>query len=153
MTLTDGVLLLFIIALLSGLLFEQVMTGWLKGETLLKVALLRTKALDGSLFIVLVAILLVNNMLNQGTALTSGLLSLLLLCSLYLVWFRRPLLLFKTEGFWLGALFIPYSRIRQLDLSQDGVLVVGLERRQLMIRVRSIEDLEQIYQTLVATRA
>ncbi len=153
MSLTDTVLLLFTLVLIGWLLFEQILTGFLKGKTLLKVSLLRRKSTDSVIFIVLVAILLYNNISSQGSPLTAWLLSLLLLTGVYLAWMRRPLLLLKPHGLWYGALFIPYSRIRQLNLSEDGVLVVGLEARNLLIRARDIDDLEHICRTLNTTRA
>ena len=152
MSLTDAAILLFTVCLMGWLLFEQVITGWLKGKTLLRVSLLRAKATDSMIFIVLVAILLYNNVASAGSPLTNWLLSLLLLCGIYLAWLRRPLLLFKPEGFWYGAIYIPYSRIQQLNLSEDGVLVAGLGERNLLIRVRDINDLEQIYHTLSTLR-
>lgn len=151
MSLTEVVLLLFVVCLMGWLLFDEVVTGWLKGPTTLKVGLLRGKRIDGAIFIGLVAILLYNNIHNQGSALTNWLLSVLLLAGVYFVWLRRPMLLFKPEGFWYSSLFIPYSRIQKMNLSEDGVLVIGLESRNLLIRVRNIDDLEQIYRTMVAT--
>ncbi|EAP0417801.1 hypothetical protein DLG75_18675, partial [Salmonella enterica] len=34
-------------------------------------------------------------------------------------------------------------------LSEDGVLVMQLEQRRLLIRVRNIDDLEKIYKLLI----
>ncbi len=150
MSLTDAVLLLFSVCLIGWLVFDEIVTGWLKGPTTLKVSLLRGKRIDGSVFIGLVAILLYNNIHDQGAALTNWLLSLLLLSAVYLVWLRRPMLLLKPEGFWFSSLFIPYTRIQKINLSEDGVLVIGVESRNLLIRVRNIDDLEQIYRTMVA---
>ncbi len=153
MSLTDAAILLFTVCLMGWLLFEQVITGWLKGKTLLRVSLLRTKATDSTIFIVLVGILLYNNVVSAGSPLTTWLLSLLLLCGVYLAWVRRPVLLFKPAGLWYGAVYIAYSRIQQLNLSEDGVLVVGLGERNLLIRVRDIDSLQKIYHTLSTLRA
>ncbi|ARU93095.1 DUF986 family protein [Tatumella citrea] len=151
MSLTEGILLLFAVCLTGWLLFDEVVTGWLKGPTTLKVGLLRGKRIDGTIFIGLVAILLYNNINHQGSALTNWLLSVLLLAGVYMIWLRRPMLLFKPDGFWFSSLYIPYSRIQKINLSEDGVLVISLESRNLLIRVRNIDDLEQIYRTMVAT--
>ncbi|ECE2842282.1 DUF986 family protein, partial [Salmonella enterica] len=35
------------------------------------------------------------------------------------------------------------------ELSEDGVLVMQLEQRRLLIRVRNIDDLEKIYKLLI----
>ncbi|EBJ2461712.1 DUF986 family protein, partial [Salmonella enterica] len=36
-----------------------------------------------------------------------------------------------------------------MNLSEDGVLVMQLEQRRLLIRVRNIDDLEKIYKLLI----
>ncbi|MDP1075128.1 DUF986 family protein, partial [Klebsiella pneumoniae] len=47
---------------------------------------------------------------------------------------------------------IEYQRIKEMNLSEDGVLVMQLEQRRLLIRVRNIDDLEKIYKLLVSTQ-
>ncbi|KNS20835.1 DUF986 family protein, partial [Salmonella enterica] len=42
-----------------------------------------------------------------------------------------------------------YNRIKEMNLSEDGVLVMQLEQRRLLIRVRNIDDLEKIYKLLI----
>ncbi|EDW1221711.1 DUF986 family protein, partial [Salmonella enterica subsp. enterica] len=44
---------------------------------------------------------------------------------------------------------IEYNRIKEMNLSEDGVLVMQLEQRRLLIRVRNIDDLEKIYKILI----
>lgn len=39
-----------------------------------------------------------------------------------------------------------------MNLSEDGVLVMQLEQRRLLIRVRNIDDTEKIYKLLVSTQ-
>ncbi|RDT62917.1 DUF986 family protein, partial [Klebsiella pneumoniae] len=41
---------------------------------------------------------------------------------------------------------------KEMNLSEDGVLVMQLEQRRLLIRVRNIDDLEKIYKLLVKTQ-
>lgn len=36
-----------------------------------------------------------------------------------------------------------------MNLSEDGVLVMQLEQRRLLVRVKNIDDLEKIYKLLV----
>ncbi|ELL92508.1 hypothetical protein SEE30663_08161 [Salmonella enterica subsp. enterica serovar Enteritidis str. SE30663] len=36
-----------------------------------------------------------------------------------------------------------------MNLSEDGVLVMQLEQRRLLIRVRNIDNLEKIYKLLI----
>ncbi|MGX9915614.1 DUF986 family protein, partial [Enterobacter hormaechei subsp. hoffmannii] len=39
-----------------------------------------------------------------------------------------------------------------MNLSEDGVLVMQLEQRRLLIRVKNIDDLEKIYKLLLKTQ-
>jgi len=39
-----------------------------------------------------------------------------------------------------------------MNLSEDGVLVLQLEQRRLLIRVKNIDDLERIYKLMVVTQ-
>ncbi|EBF1764572.1 DUF986 family protein, partial [Salmonella enterica] len=41
------------------------------------------------------------------------------------------------------------NRIKEMNLSEDGVLVMQLEQRRLLIRVRNIDNLEKIYKLLI----
>ncbi|MDU2882773.1 MAG: DUF986 family protein, partial [Enterobacter sp.] len=41
---------------------------------------------------------------------------------------------------------------KEMNLSEDGVLVMQLEQRRLLIRVKNIDDLEKIYKLLVKTQ-
>ena len=44
------------------------------------------------------------------------------------------------------------NRIKEMNLSEDGVLVMQLEQRRLLIRVKNIDDLEKIYKLLLKTQ-
>ncbi|WP_142976633.1 DUF986 family protein, partial [Enterobacter hormaechei] len=48
--------------------------------------------------------------------------------------------------------WIEYNRIKEMNLSGDGVLVMQLEQRRLLIRVKNIDDLEKIYKVLLKTQ-
>ena len=71
---------------------------------------------------------------------------------LYLFWIRSPKIIFKQQGFFFANIWIEYQRIKEMNLSEDGVLVMQLEQRRLLIRVRNIDDLEKIYKLLVSTQ-
>lgn len=152
MTLTDVVLIVFIILMLAWAIFDEFVMDKLHGKTLLRVGLLRRNRIDGSIFVFLVAILIYNNVTTQGTLLTTWLLGGLMLLAIYLSWIRRPKLLLKSDGFFFANIWILYSRIKQMNLSEDGVLVVQLENRPLFIRVKDIDDLEKIYKVLIKTQ-
>lgn len=149
MTLTDVVLLVFIVLLLGWAIYDEFIMNKLKGKTLLKITLLRRNRIDSSIFVGLVVILIYNNVTTNGTALTTWLLSALALLAIYISWIRQPKLLFKSEGFFFANVWILYSRIKEMNLSEDGVLVMQLEQRRLLIRVKDIDDLERIYKLMV----
>uniref|UniRef100_UPI00114346AC DUF986 family protein n=1 Tax=Enterobacter hormaechei TaxID=158836 RepID=UPI00114346AC len=48
--------------------------------------------------------------------------------------------------------WLEYNRIKEMNLSEDGVLVMQLEQRRLLIRVKNIDDLEKIYKLLLKTQ-
>ena len=149
MTLTDVVLLVFIVLLLAWSIYDEFIMDKLKGKTLLQITLLRRNRIDSTIFVGLVAILIYNNVTTHGTPLTTWLLSALALLAIYISWIRQPKLLFKTEGFFFANVWILYSRIKEMNLSEDGVLVMQLEQRRLLIRVKNIDDLEKIYKLMV----
>lgn len=62
---------------------------------------------------------------------------------------RTPRIIFKQRGFFFANVWIEYNRIKEMNLSEDGVLVMQLEQRRLLIRVRNIDDLEKIYKLLI----
>jgi uncharacterized membrane protein YobD (UPF0266 family) len=58
-------------------------------------------------------------------------------------------MLFKSTGFYYANAFITYDRIKSMNLSEDGVLVIELEQRKLLIRVNQLDDLQNIYNLMV----
>ncbi|WP_455424736.1 DUF986 family protein [Dryocola sp. LX212] len=152
MSLTDVVLVVFIVLLLGWAIYDEFIMERLKGKTRLAIPLLRRNRIDSTIFVFLIGILIYNNVTNHGTVVTTWLLSALALIAIYLSWIRQPKLLFKNEGFFFAGVWILYSRIKEMNLSEDGVLVMQLEQRRLLIRVKNIEDLEKIYNLLVASQ-
>lgn len=149
MSLTDYLIILFILLFLAYAIYDELIMTRLKGPTLLKVFLQRRNKLDSLIFVGLVAILIYQNIVNQGPRVTTTLLMVLAFLSVYLFWIRLPKLLFKPQGFWYANIFIDYSRIKTMNLSEDGILVIELESRRLLIHVRKLDDLETIYQFMV----
>ncbi len=152
MTITDLVLILFILVLLAFAIYDQFIMPRRNGPSLLAIPLLRRSRVDGIIFVGLIGILIYNNMANQGELITTWLLSALALMGLYLFWIRAPKIIFKKSGFFFANIWIEYKRIKEMNLSEDGVLVMQLEQRRLLIRVRNIDDLEKIYKFLVSTQ-
>ncbi|MDH1318462.1 DUF986 family protein [Enterobacter bugandensis] len=152
MTVTDIVLVLFIVALLAYAIYDEFIMPRRNGETLLTLPLLRRGRIDAFIFAGLVVILIYNNVTSHGAILTTWLLCALALMAIYLFWIRSPKLIFKKQGFFFANVWIEYNRIKEMNLSEDGVLVMQLEQRRLLIRVKNIDDLEKIYELLVKTQ-
>lgn len=152
MSLSDLVLLAFISILLLYAIYDEIIIDQRKGKTLLKISLLRRARADGFIFCGLVLIVLWQNISTHGAMITNWLLSVLAVLAFYLSGLRQPKILFKQQGFFFNSLWYEYRRIRTMNLSKDGVLLIGLEKRQLLIRVKRIDDLENIYQFLVNTQ-
>ena len=152
MTITDIVLVLFIAALLAFAIYDEFIMPRRNGATLLAVPLLRRSRTDGAIFVGLLVILIYNNTANGGSSLTMWLLFALALLGIYLFWIRAPKIIFKMRVFFFANAWIEYSRIKEMNLSEDGVLVMQLEQRRLLIRVRNIDDLEKISNILLKTQ-
>lgn len=149
MTVTDIVLVLFIVALLAYAIYDEFIMPRRHGETLLALPLLRRGRVDAFIFAGLIVILIYNNVMSHGALLTTWLLCALALMAIYLFWIRTPKIIFKRSGFFFANVWIEYNRIKEMNLSEDGVLVMQLEQRRLLIRVKNIDDLERIYQLLL----
>ena len=149
MTFTDLVIILFILALLAYAVYDQFIMPRRNGPVLLAIPLLRRSRVDGLIFVGLIAILIYNNITQHGTPITTWLLSALALMGLYLFWIRTPKIIFKPRGFFFTNVWIEYQRIKEMNLSEDGVLVMQLDKRRLLIRVKNIDDLERIYHFMV----
>ncbi|HDR2626355.1 DUF986 family protein [Enterobacter cancerogenus] len=152
MTVTDIVLVLFIVALLAYAIYDEFIMPRRHGETLLALPLLRRGRVDAFIFAGLIVILIYNNVMSHGALLTTWLLCALALMAIYLFWIRTPKIIFKRSGFFFANVWIEYNRIKEINLSEDGVLVMQLEQRRLLIRVKNIDDLERIYQLLLKTQ-
>ncbi|HDR2707310.1 TPA: DUF986 domain-containing protein [Enterobacter mori] len=152
MTVTDIVLVLFIVALMAYAIYDEFIMPRRNGETLLSLPLLRRGRVDGFIFAGLIVILIYNNVTSNGALLTTWLLCALALMAIYLFWIRSPKIIFKKNGFFFANVWIEYNRIKEMNLSEDGVLVMQLEQRRLLIRVKNIDDLEKISRLLLKTQ-
>jgi len=152
MTVTDIVLVLFIASLLSYAIYDEFIMPRRHGEARLSLPLLRRGRVDAFIFAGLIIILIYNNVTSHGAILTTWLLCALALMAIYLFWIRTPKIIFKSHGFFFANVWIEYNRIKEMNLSEDGVLVMQLEQRRLLVRVKNIDDLEKIYKLLVKTQ-
>ena len=71
MTVTDIVLVLFIVALLAYAIYDEFIMPRRHGETLLAIPLLRRGRVDAFIFAGLLAILIYNNAMSHGALLTT----------------------------------------------------------------------------------
>lgn len=149
MSTTDIAVIVLLVLALAYAIYEEFILPLRHGGTRLQVTLRRSNRLDGLIFIGLVGILVYQNIINQGTVLTTTLLIALILMAIYLSYIRRPKLLFKEQGFVYANIFISYTRIKNMNLSEDGILVVELEKRRLLINVQQLDDLEKIYNFMI----
>ncbi|MEC5341659.1 DUF986 family protein [Brenneria populi] len=149
MTVTDIALVVSITLALLYAIYDEFIMDRLKGKTRLRVLLKRVNRLDALIFIGLTVILIYRNIMNKGPVITTSLLLFLAFMAIYLAYIRRPKLLFKSTGFFYANVFIFYSRIKSMNLSEDGVLVIDLEKRRLLIQVNQLDDLEKIYHFMI----
>jgi len=152
MSVTDIALVIFTLLLLLYAIYDEFIMSALKGKTRLKVNLKRRSQLDCMIFIVLIAILLYNNINAHGSSITNYLLIGLALIAFYISFIRWPKLLFKETGFFYTNVFILYDRIQSMNLSEDGILVIQLEQRRLLVRVNQLDDLERIYKFIATNQ-
>jgi len=152
MFLTDYLIILFIVLIFLYGLYDELIMDRLQGPTRLKVLLQRRNKLDSLIFVGLLTILLYKNVSDQGPQITTLLLMALGALTAWLFWIRAPKLLLKQHGFFYANVFIPWGRISAINLSEDGVLVIALENRRLLIHVRQLDDLEKIYQVMLESR-
>lgn len=152
MTLTNGMLILFILILFIFTIYDQFIIPRRNGVPLLTISLLRHSRADGMILVGLIAILLYSNILHHGLPVTTWLLSVLELLILYLLWIRQPQIVFKSTGFFFNSCWMSYNQISEMGLSEDGILMIKSEQKRLLIRVRNIDDLDVIYKFLITNQ-
>nr|ELR5042105.1 DUF986 domain-containing protein [Providencia stuartii] len=146
MTLNDSILAIIILLMLLYAIYDEFIQHLLKGKTLLKVNLKRKHRADAIIFIVLICIVIYTNISRNGSMLTTYLLMVTILMSVYLAFIRTPKLFFKQKGFYFANTFILFDRIKTMNLSEDGILIVGLEHKKIHIQVSQLDDLQRIYE-------
>ncbi|WP_445497587.1 DUF986 family protein [Photorhabdus sp. SF281] len=152
MSLNDMVLVGLIVLMLAFAVYDEFVVNLLKGKTCLQIKLKRKHKIDALIFIILTLIVVYNNITAYGSRLTTYLLLFTILVTIYIAYIRSPKLLFKNNGFFYANTFISYDRIKTINLSEDGILVIGLENKKLYISVSQLDDLEKIYKFLIENR-
>ncbi|WP_350305310.1 DUF986 family protein [Photorhabdus viridis] len=152
MSLNDMVLVGLIVLMLAFAVYDEFVVNLLKGKTYLQIKLKRKHKIDALIFIILILIVVYNNITAYGSRLTTYLLLFTILVTIYIAYIRSPKLLFKNNGFFYANTFISYDRIKTINLSEDGILVIGLENKKLYLSVSQLDDLERIYKFLIENR-
>ncbi|APC12091.1 MULTISPECIES: DUF986 family protein [Providencia] len=149
MTFNDAILAIIILLMLVYAIYDEFIQHLLKGKTLLKINLKRKHRIDATIFIVLICIVIYTNIVRHGNLLTTYLLLVTIFMSIYLAFIRTPKLFFKQTGFYFANTFILYERIKTMNLSEDGILIIGLEQKKIYIKVSHLDDLQRIYEFLI----
>ncbi|EJD6041194.1 DUF986 domain-containing protein [Providencia rettgeri] len=149
MTFNDAILAIIILLMLVYAIYDEFIQHLLKGKTLLKINLKRKHRIDATIFIVLIGIVIYTNIVRHGNLLTTYLLLVTIFMSIYLAFIRIPKLFFKQTGFYFANTFILYERIKTMNLSEDGILIIGLEQKKIYIKVSHLDDLQRIYEFLI----
>ncbi|PVX42934.1 uncharacterized membrane protein YobD (UPF0266 family) [Pasteurella langaaensis DSM 22999] len=122
----NTILFLSIIAFFAYAFFEQFAIDKLKGKTRLKVRLKKRTKLDSLIFVALIGVIIWQ---SEGhiAPFTVYLLAFLILLSLYMAFFRTPMLIFKNEGFFFENIFVHFDKIQAVNLADNHKLVFDLK--------------------------
>lgn len=145
MTLNDGILAILILLMLAYAIYDEFIQPTQKGKTLLKIKLKRKNRVDAVIFIILICIVVYTNVTQNGSLLTTYLLLVNIFMAIYIAFIRSPKLTFKDNGFYFANTFILYNRIKTMNLSEDGILIIALEQSKIHIKVSQLDDLQEIY--------
>ncbi len=137
--------------LLVGILFffiyvfyDQFGMNYLKGKTILKIALKKRAKIDAIIFILLIIVILYQVRL-QVPAITLYLLSISILLSIYIAFIRYPQIIFKEKGFFFENIYISYQKIQQVNLTEDHKFVIDLTNtKRLIIQLANENDKEKV---------
>ncbi|MCC8381665.1 DUF986 family protein [Xenorhabdus sp. PB30.3] len=152
MSLNDIILIASILLAFAFAIYDEFFIHYFKGKTLLTIKLKRKHRIDALIFIILVSIVIYNNIAGQGSPLTTYLLSFIILISIYFGYIRSPKLMFKKEGFYYFNRLFYYEKIKAINLSEDGILMIDFEVKKIYITVTKLDDLEKIYKFLLSNK-
>ena len=113
------------------------------------IVLHRSPRKDYCIVTALLLIVFVQQQSNDSNPLTGLLLVMLILLSGWFAWLRQPVALIKTQGIVTQGRFILWSQVNHYQLTQDGMLVLGLANEQIFLRVKRAEDLQRLYQHII----
>lgn len=149
MTYLSHILLaLALCAMLAFICYDRFFLPARRGPSVLVVPLARRGRIDYFFFIAMMIYLIIVRHRAPHPTLAAIELGSMIALLLYLGCIRRPKLFFKPHGFFLGGVFIARERVKNLKLTEQGVLLVQLETRQVPVHVQHLDDLEKIYHQL-----
>ncbi len=129
-------------------IYDQFGTNKLKGKTVLSVRLKRRTRLDSIIFVIIIGVILYQQRLQISTT-TIFLLLFMVLLSFYVAFLRYPQLFFKKTGCYLDNIFIDYKKIKQVNLSENNIVVIDLTNgKQFLAPLNDPEDKNKIFQLL-----
>ncbi|WP_439294971.1 DUF986 family protein [Lonepinella sp. BR2882] len=143
---TNTILILCILAFFTYAFYEQFGLDKRQGKTLLKVRLKKRTKLDSLIFVALIGIIIWQ---TEGKIApdTLYLLTFLILLSLYIAFFRSPMLILKPNVFFFENFFIEFAKIQQINLADDFKLVFDLTNgKRLVAQLTEQSDVEKVVQ-------
>ncbi|CAA2930092.1 DUF986 family protein [Arsenophonus endosymbiont of Bemisia tabaci] len=149
MHMNNIVLTFLILLMLTYAIYEELIVNLLNGKTKLKIKLNRKNRIDAVIFIILIAIVIYHNIIQHGSQITNYLLMISIIIAVYLTFIRYPKLYFKDKVFYYNNVYILYENIKTINLSKNGILIVGLEKRKIYIAVKQFDDLDEIYNFMI----
>lgn len=145
----DTILLLGISAFFLYAFYDQFVMDKLYGTSLLKVRLKKRAKIDGVIFIGLLLILIYQSLENLS-AFSFYLLASIIVLTIYGAFIRSPVLILKKTGFFYGNIFIPYSKIQGINISEEHFLVIDLHSgKRLVALLQQPQQLRSILTILV----
>lgn len=149
MNMNNIVLTILILLMLTYAIYDEFIINLLNGKTKLKIKLRPRNRIDTFIFIILITIVIYHNVIQHGSQLTTYLLMIIVLIAIYLTFIRYPKLYFKDKGFYHNNVYILYDYVKTINLSKNGILIVGLAKRKLFIAVKQFDDLDKVYNFLI----
>lgn len=149
MSITGFIILIFIVLIAGYLLYESVVIPFLQGKTKLVIPLRKRLLGDQFIFAGLLVILYISNYVRGVKGWDNYLLLILTILFIFYALIRSPKACFKDKGFFYGIFYTKYDKIKNMRLSEDGILVIDTDRRRLLLFAKRIEDLERILKHLI----
>lgn len=148
MSLTDIALLAFILLFILYAVYDEIIMPRRNGKTRLQVNLKRRNKADSGIFVGLLAILAYQNINNNGSHFTTWLLFTLAIIAIYVFIFAGQKSYLKKPVF-ITVMFYFIQPHKNMNMSEDGYLVIDLEKRRLLIQVAKMDDLDLILKFFV----